>query len=356
MKKLFKLLPALLLIAGLTACSDDDNNGSGSSTENKGAYIINGGGHSAQNASITKYNTSTDKTTEFYYELQNGKPISGATQMAYNYDGKVYLTGNNPDHLLVTDESFTVIDTIAIDKPRYCIGDGDYLYVSSWSANPDWGEMADTYILKYNVKTGATDKIELPGGPEGLAIAGGKLYAAFNYKKQIAAIDLSTEAISYIDLPAVSSYLICDSQNNLYATLVNSYSNPSETVGLAYINTQNNTIVETYPTDISTSYAQLLAFSNNMETLYVCAASYNENWEMVGAVKKFNTSTKTFESDLASNITGIQGVSVNPENDNVFIAVSNGVSDKGEVHIYENGTLKATKTAGADPLMTLFIK
>lgn len=363
MKKFLKLFAFLFAVAAvLNSCSDDDDNELTPGELTKGAYILNYGGYSQNTSSITKYDYENDDLAAFYYQQQNGgSKIGSAPQWIYEYDDLLYLMNNNPDRVIVTDLLFVAQDTITTDvaKPRNCVGYGDYLYISCWGANPDYdGGMPDAYILKYNVVTKSVEKkIVLAGGPEGLAIANGKLYAALNYKKAVAVMDLSTEAFTYIDTETVSSYFLKDKSGNLYVTQVATWSDPSPVSGLAYIDTQTDEMTFYSLADVSTSYASIFAFSKDYSKIYVIASAYDANWDVVGGVRIFDVSAKTFEdAPLVSDITGINGVSVNPVDGKIYVFISNGVSTNGDMLIFSSDeTEEATKKVGASPAMAVFL-
>lgn len=358
MKKLVKLLPFFLaLVALFASCSDDDDTIDLYPDELvEGAYILNYGGFSNDAASITKYDYNLDKLTPFYDQQQNnGAIMVSAPQWVYEEDDRVYVMGNEPDRVLVYDPLFVGLDTITTDivKPRNCIANGNYLYISCWGGEV-WNDNSISYIAKYNIVTGAVEgKIALPGGPEGLEIANGKLYAALNYKKAVAVIDLKSEAISYIETTAVCSYFVKDDSDNLYVSLVGTWSDPSEGAGLGYINTKTDQ-VSVYPLTITSSYASIMAFSKDETKLYAIGAS---GYPVVGGVYIFNTQTKKFEQEaLVSDVTGIKGISVNPENGDIYVFIDNGTNVNGEMMIYSaNHELLSTKTVGASPAMALFL-
>jgi hypothetical protein len=363
MKKFLKLLPFLFAaVAILSSCSDDDDNELYPSELTKGAYILNYGGYSQNTSSITKYDYENDALTPFYYQQQNGgRKIGSAPQWIYEYEDRLYLMNNNPDRVIVVDPLFVAQDTITtnVAKPRNCVGYGDYLYISCWGADPDYnGGMPDAYILKYNVVTKSVEKkITLAGGPEGLAIANGKLYAALNYRHDIAVMDLNTEAFTYIETEAVSSYFLKDKSGNLYVTQVGTWSDPSAVTGLGYINTQTNEMT-LYPLDnVSPSYASIFAFSKDYSKIYIVAGVNDANWNLVGGVRVFDVSAKAFEEDaLVSNITGINGVSVNPVDGKIYVFVSQGTTVNGDMIIFSpNETEEATKEVGAAPAMAIFL-
>ena len=239
------------------------------------------------------------------------------------------------------------------------MGDGDFLYISCLGNEFDYANgVPGSYIVKYNLATKTVEKkIALAGGPEGLAISNGKLYAALNYSKKIAIIDLATESITYIATEAVSSYFVQDEINNLYVTLTSSYTNPSTETGLGYINTNTDALTLYALDNVSSSYSSIAALSKDYSKLYVVAAAYDANWNMVGGVQVFNTSTKTFVTEpLVSGINGINGVSVNPVDGKIYVFVSNGSTTNGSMNIYSaSGEFESTKTVGADPAMAIFL-
>ncbi|MGQ7870191.1 hypothetical protein [Sunxiuqinia sp. sy24] len=358
MKKFVKLLPFFLaLLALVSSCSDDDDIIDLYPDELvKGAYILNYGGFSNDAASITKYDYEADKLTPFYDQQQNnGAIMVSAPQWVYQHDDRVYVMANEPDRVLVYDPLFVGQDTITTDivKPRNCVASGNYLYIACWGGEV-WNDNSVSYIAKYNLVTGEVEKkIALPGGPEGLEVANGKLYAALNYKNAVAVVDLKSEAISYIETTAVCSYLVKDDSDNLYVSLVGTWSNPSEGAGLGYINTKTDE-VSIHPLTMTSSYASVMAFNKDKTKLYAIGAS---GYPVVGGVHVFNTSTKAFEEEtLVNGVTGIKGISVNPENGDIYVLIDNGSSVNGTMMIYsEDGELTDTKDVGASPAMALFL-
>lgn len=361
MKKMMKLLPVFLAMASLfTSCSTNDDDDLYPSELVEGAYVVNAGFFSNDAASITKFDYETDQITEYYDQLQNeGAGMTSAPQSVFVEDDKLFVAGNTPDRILVYNPLWVGTDTITtnVARPRYFASSGDYLYVSCWGESPDWSAMPNTYILKYNMLTGTSEKISLAGGPEGIVVANGKLYAALNYVNKIAVMNLSTKAITYIETGAVSSSMVKDANNNVYVALISSYSSPTTETGLGVINTTTDALTRYALSDVSTSSATTLALSKDGSKVYVVAAAYDTNWNLAGGVQVFNTSTKAFESTpLISGVTGINAVEVNPENGDVYVLVSTGGASKGEMKIYSSAhSLKGTKTVGANPSGVVFL-
>lgn len=362
MKKYFKfLLLSLFALIVFNSCTKD-NPELYPSTLVKGVYIVNYGSFQKGGSSISKYDYEKDVVTNFFDQQQNkGSVLASNIQFAYKTGDNIFLMGNSPDQVISVDPLFVqakngVSDKIA--KPRSCVADGKYLYVSCWGENPDWKLMPNSYIAKYNIETKVVEKkIELAGGPEGLEISNGKLYVALNFKKAVAVMELTTEAISYIEAPAVCSYFLKDNSGNLYVSLISSYSNPSTKTGLGYINASTNQLTVYELTNVSTEYASIMAFSKDKSKIFVAAASYDENWVMVGGVQVFNVAAKTFAANsLVSGISGLKGLSVNPVDGNIYVLVSPSTTTNGLMKIYsEAGKAISEKTVGASPTMAIFL-
>ncbi len=365
MKKFLTYFSVLVFaLAIFSSCGKDDDKDLYPSDQVKGCYIVNYGDYGKGGASISKYNYTTDAITNLYYEAQNGGlELLSNIQYAYSYNDQVFLLGNSPDQIITVDPLFVqakngVTDQIA--KPRACVANGDYLYVSCWGANPDWSTMAGSYIAKYNIKTRTVEKqISLAGGPEGLEIANGKLYAALNYKKAVAVINLSSDAVTYITTPAATSYFIKDKSENLYVTLVNTYSSPSQTTGLGYINTSSDKLSATYAlANVSTEYASIMAANSDKSKIYVIASSYDANWNLSGSVSVFDVASKTFSAQsLITNISGPKGLTVNPKDGNIYLFTSETVTGAGLMKIYKpSGEFVKQESVGASPAMAIFLE
>lgn len=356
MKNKFILLLLLAVsVFAFVSCNKDDVP---TETTPAYSYILNYGDYNGTKGSVSAFNTENDTVTNNYFKAINGVDIISNVQYAYQFRNKVYFMGNNADEVFfVDDETFMQTENaISADivKPRYCVGKDDYLYVSCWGGDI-WLDNTLSYIAKVNVTTNSVEeKIELPGGAEGLALVNNKIYAALNYKDSIAIIDLNTNAISYIETPTTSSYFLKDRENNLYVSFV-SY-NPGAEVGLAYINTTTDVLEATYSLPgISASYVNILAANSDFSKLYVMTSAFDENWNLSGAVATFDTNTKSFVSNLVEGISGMNGIAF--KNDKVFCFLSENVTGNGLARSYNTeGTFVKEYETGIAPFMMLDVE
>jgi len=359
MKIHFKIIALLAVAAFVFSCTKDDP--TPDDVEPALCYIINYGDYSGAKSTITTYDKETGTVANNYYENVNGVPMISNVQHAVAYEGNIYMMGNSTDELSWVDaETFLQAENGVSDgivKPRYGVGYGDYLYISCWGGDM-WLDESTSYIAKFNITTKSVEEtISLPGGPEGLAIANNKLYAALNYKDSVAVINLSSNAVSYIETPAVTSYFVKDNSDNLYVSLVSTYSDYSATTGLGYINTDTDAMDATYTQDgISTSYVNILAPNDDFSKLYVMTSAYDASWNLSGAVAVFDVASKSFEaSNLVENISGMNGLAW--YNDQLFTFIAESVTSDGTAITFDaDGTEVEEFSTGKAPFMLLTVE
>lgn len=324
-------------------------------------YIINYGSYGKGGSSISRYDFEADVMYNNFNKTQNGGiEFTSNIQSASAYNNELYFMGNSPDQVFNVDKYMIQAKngvTADIEKPRFSVGYGNYLYISCWGANPDWNLMPGSYIAKFNINTRTVEqKISLPGGPEGLEIANGKLYAALNYKDSVAVINLSNNAVSYIATPAVCSYFLKDKSNNLYVSLISTYSDYSLNTGLGYINTNTDVLATTYQlADVSTEYASIMAANSDFSKIYIISAAYDSNWVMQGSVNVFDTNSKTYTKNIITNLSGPKGLTINPKTNDLYVMTSEGSTVPGLLKIYNaTGGFKKQHSVGLSPGFAFF--
>lgn len=361
MRKLlrFFIVPMIVLVT-FASCKDDDQDEDKRNEEIFGAYFVNYGAYGSGGASVTKYNYETKELVNDYFKQQTGQELTSNIQYAYEYGDSIYMVGNSSDQLIVASNYFVQTKnglSENLGNPRYCVAKDGKMYISCLGSNPDWYLMPDSYIAVMDIATRKITKtIAMAGGPEGLAIANGNLYVALNYKNSIGVISLSDYSVSYIETPAVSSYFLVDKNENLYVSLVSTYSYPSEDSGLGYINTKTNTLENKFLLNgISASYASIMSANVDFTKIYVLATSYDANWNLVGSAYTFDVATSTY-SVFAENLSGVNGLVCNPDDNNVYIFGGESVSEDGYFSIYnEDGTFVQSLTCGISPYWVLFL-
>ncbi len=363
MKKL--LLFFALVSLFFTSCEDDSNLGTGKLNID-GVYIVNYGNYGGTKGSLSSLNLNDSTISNYVYQDINNVAMSGNPQYIYNYKDSLYVMGNNKDEVYHFDNTFLEQNangiTDDIIKPRFCVGYGDYLYISCWGGDI-WNDINLSYIAKYNITTNRVEKkIPLSGGAEGLEVVNGKLYCALNYLNNIAVMDLETEEFTFIDLPGVSSYMIKDDSDNLFISIIDSYSTNVTQTGIGYINTQTDQLEKVYElSGISTGYSSIMAANNDFSKIYIVASSWVEetpdNWVQKGGIQTLDVNNGEFETEpFLSNVDGMNGVSVNPETNDVYCLISESPTSGGVLEVYTPSKEKiGTYTTGISPAWVLFV-
>ncbi|WP_167618000.1 PKD domain-containing protein [Maribellus sediminis] len=323
------------------------------------AFIVNYGSYNSASSTISAFDKYADEVTNNYYEYVNNTTLNSNIQYAYTYADKIYMLGNVADQLFWVDSKTLEQSANGIqdvDKPRYCIADGNYLYVSCWGSDDIfYGDLTQSYIAKVNLETNSVEKeITLHGGPEGLAIVNNKLYAALNYMDSIAVMDLATEEISYIETSAFPSYFEKDAQGNLYVALTRAWDDYVTQTGIGYLNTTSDEIEAFYALDgVGTTYDNSLTFNADQSKLYVMSSGYDANWNLSGAVSAFDVASKSFDSgNVIEGISGINGIQY--FNNKLFCFIAETVTSSGKVVSYStDGTKIKEYQTGAAPFMLL---
>lgn len=359
MKSLLLKSVCLFLFTGLLfSCSEEDDDSLFLDYDVTCAYVLNYG--SSSGGSISRFDYTDSVVTNNYYKAVNGSELTGNLEYSYNYNNQTFVIENNPDKIITLNDTLAQLKNgVSLEYPRCCVGDGDYLYISCWGSSPDYKYMNNSYVIKYNINSYTVeDTLFISGGPEGVEIANNKLYVALNYKDSIAVVDFDdNNSISYIETPAVTSYFLKDSDDNLYVSLVSTYSNSSSNTGIGFINTSNDELTRYSLSNVSSSYSQIMCMNGDKSKIYVIASSYDSFWNLVGGVYVFNTDSKSFdENALISGISGINGVVVNPENEDIYVLTVPSYTDAGFLNLYgSDGLSKSSYSVGVAPGRVFFL-
>lgn len=321
------------------------------------SYIVNYGTYNGGKSTITAFDKYALSAQNGYYNTVNGVDMVSNVQYAYNYKGNIYFMNNNADGISWVDAKSFEQTANAISegfiKPRYCIGYGDYLYVSCYGGDV-WYDSSLGYIAKFNLNTKSVEKIDLPGGPEALEIIDGKLYVALRYGAGIATVDLATEAVTKFDVAGQPVFFEKDPQDNLYVVISRNYNDYVTQTGVGYFNTQTNTLETTYPLEgIGNTYDNVIEANSDFSKLYVSFTTSTDytTYVSTGSIGVFDVASKKFESEnLVDGIVGNNGVQV--VGDYIISYISPSTSSNGAVVMYSNDGQKiAEHETGISPIM-----
>jgi YVTN family beta-propeller protein len=165
------LLTFAIVFSSCQKDEDNQNNNSLPATFTTGVFFINEGNFSANNASISAFDSQGAYHADPFYEV-NGQPLGDVLQSATWIDGKIFAVLNNSGKIeVINASSFTRSTTISgIDYPRYL------QQVSSSKAYFTRGAMAGTVeVLNLNTNT-VESSIAVGNGPEQITVSNGRAF------------------------------------------------------------------------------------------------------------------------------------------------------------------------------------
>jgi len=355
------LVLAAAIMIGFTACKKDENETNQDNTKEQTvakALIVNYGTYKLSNGEISIYDEAAKTITNKAYEKANDLAYSSCIQSMAIHNGKAYLMANNGDKIDVLDASTLAAagtPIVDITKPRYFTAEGNTGYISCWGPVEDWSNVKDSYVAVVDLSTNTiTNTIAIPNGPEGIIYHNNKLYVALAFARQIAVVDLSSNAVSYIDTKAVPMHLVKDNSNQIWATVVSTYSNPSgaDSVGLAIINTTTDE-VSSYVNFEGISGGGQILINNDKSSIYVMG---KEAWPgTLSTVYQINTANKTIASSALISGENFNGIGYNPTTDNIYVMISPSTDVNGTIQIYSaEGNLIDEAETSIAPLHVVF--
>lgn len=356
-----KKIKQLMLLVAISAtvfisCEDDDD--IIVEKANEIAYVVNYGSYSGSKSEISIYNIDSSSISHDAYKNVNSVEFTSNIQSMAIHNDIAYFMSNNGDKIDIVDAKTlaATVNPISTDitKPRYFAATGNTAYVSCWGDVQDWSLIANSYIAKIDLTTKSVSKIALPGGPEGVIIVDNKLYTGLSTDNKVAVIDLATEAISYITVSAVPQQFVKDGDGNLWVSLVSKYSTyfPTDSLGLAVIDPQNNTVID------KVDFAGIggdgyIHISPDKNTIY---AMGSEAWPgTASTIYSVNVANRTLSTSALITGENFYGFNVNPENEDVYVLISPSTSEDGTLKIYNKaGTLLDEEKTGIGPNHVVF--
>lgn len=197
-----------------------------------GFYLLNEGNMGSNKASLDYFDETSGIYTRDIYAERNPdvvKELGDVGNDIYIYGSKLYALINCSHKVEVMEASNARrITKIDIANCRYAIGDGGYLYVSSY-VTPNRNDPKAPRGAVYRIDTlslKVVDHVEVGYQPEEMAVVDGKLYVANsggyrkpNYDRTLSVIDLSTfTSIGEIDVAINLHHVRSDNRGLLYVT------------------------------------------------------------------------------------------------------------------------------------------
>ena len=252
------------------------------------------------------------------------------------HEGKLWVVMNGSGAVHVLDASDeTLLATVAVPDPRYIAFDASHAYVSSYAGAIYGGEETKGKVYRVDLKNYKVDgEVEVGCQPEGIAVAGGKVYVAnsggydYVHENTISVIDPSSFKVTgSVTTASNLHFLAADSQNNLWVSSYgesswyqddagNWLSNMSEPMGLYKISGTSSTAVKDVHVNCMTLCGDgyIYAIGNAAEM----AGGYDNTLYKI-SVNNGQVTSKSLSGTDASKVGNPYGICVNPKNGDIYI-------------------------------------
>ena len=334
----------------------------------RGMFLLNQGSMGTNKTTLDYYDYADGVYTRNLFPSRNPSVTLGLGDLGNDlkiHDGRLYAVVNGSNLIEVMDASTAEhIAQITVPNCRYITFDGDYAYVTSYAGkigvdpNACLGE-----VFKISLATlGVVDTCTVGYQPEGLAVAGGKLYVANSgayrypdYDNTVSVIDLASfKEIKKIEVAVNLNRVVLDSYGYLWVSSWGDYYQvPSATY---IIDTASDTLVASL-TDLPNGNMAL-----SEDTLYVYSSVWNyvtqtseTEYYKVDVKSRKIIATGFLDKTVTSGIASPYCLAVNPLTGEIFVGDAADYVTPGTLHCFAaDGSQKWSVTTGDVPAAIVF--
>lgn len=347
MKHYNVLLAILVNTLFLTSCSSDDDANRSQGSYDNGLLILNEGGYTAGNASVSFLSNTDELENDIYFGV-NGTPLGDVAQSIGFHNSLAYIVVNN-SHKIEVVNRYTlermITITNGIDNPRYIAFSGDRGFVTNWG---DPFNTNDDYIAVIDLLSGTvTSTINIAEGPERIVAHNDKLYIAhkggFGFGNSVSIVNTSTntleKTITVGDVPnslAVKNnklYVMCEGKPSWAGT---------ETGGMLTIIDMNTNSISSSFTFETTQHPNNFVLDNNTAYYTIDDEIYNTD------ATSFTLPDVPLFTTTAQGVYGVYSFAV--KDGKVYVGDALDYNSEGKLYIYStDGSLQQTHTVGVIP-------
>lgn len=274
------------------------------------------------NASVSLYNTETQKVSNNLFNSQNGLPLGDVLQSSSLFNGDLYIVVNNSNKIEVIDTSnFISKGTITgLNSPRYFLG------ISSTKAY-----VTDLYANAISIVNPSTlqliGTIPVSAWTEQLLLHNNEVYVAQKGTNQLLVIDPFLDVITdSLTVGREPNSLVIDAFQNLWVLCSGGI---NETVPvLNKINTTTKTITASLVFSSINESPNSLKIDTSGTSLY-----YLNNDLFKQSISATNVSLSPY---ITSGSSVYYGLGINPFNNDIYLADALDYVQAGKVYRYNS--------------------
>ncbi|RYY58015.1 MAG: YncE family protein [Chitinophagaceae bacterium] len=331
------LFLSLITTMVISSCSKDDNEPGENPKVTTGVFTLSEGPFGQAATTLTFYNPVTNTASTDFYENANNSSLESLGNDMIIYGSKMYIVVNVGSSLTVADaKTAKLIQNIPFEtpggdklEPRYVVPYKGKVLVSSWDGTVAVIDTVSLTISKF---------ITVGANPEQMAVVGDKLYVANSGGLQ-AVMDSTVSVVDLISMSETSkivvgvnpNYIVADNNGSIYVASTGNYWDIGPK--LTKINTANNTITKVADTAVAK-----MAFHDGL--LYTTGGYLGSQFVRTLNTTDFAATSPNFVTD-GTAITQAYGITVDPQNNDVYVTDAKNFMGSGEVFCFDkNGKKK----------------
>ena len=336
--KIKKLFSAVMLCAALYSCDKIGNQEDGPKVY-AGTYILNNGNWGDNDANIGIYDPATKQYISSAFYAANNQKLGDLGQDVIVFGDEVYIAMNGSQTIWVADENLMIKKQINADiegtrlSPRYMTADNGKLYVTYYE-----GYVGEISGSEYSVRL-----CPVGPNPEGLAIAGDKLYVAASGGMSYPSYNNTVSVVSLSSFTEISSFEVnvnpakVEASSNGQYVYISSFGNYADAAAKLQVYNVHTGVVS----DVEYSSVSAITKGAN-DILYILCGGYDENWNpLPGTVYKHDMkNNKPLGTFVTDSTTLPNAYSISAGRDGyVYVGCSDYVNT-GDVYVFNsNGKL-----------------
>lgn len=330
----------------LPAEGEQVDNTPGSAEHIKGMYILNEGNMGSNKCSIDFYNCTNGYYLRNIYAERNPNVVKELGDVGNDiavYQNKVFAVINCSHFVEVMDARTAVhIGEVKITNCRYITFKGDKAYVSSYAGPVQIDPNARPgKIVEFDINTLEIIREVVVGyQPEEMVIKDNKLYVANsggyrpgNYDRRVMIVDLdSFEVTKDIDVAINLHRMEMDNQGRIYVSSRGDHYGIGS--NLYIIDTNTDTVTDTLDIAVSEMHMhENKLYMTSVQWSYI-TGSNEISYTLFDTDRQEVISSSFIDKDIAKGIKIPYGITVNPENGEIFVTDATNYVTPGYLYCF----------------------
>ena len=313
-------------------------------------FILNEGGFTNGNASISAYDIATNTVTNNVFQNVNEYQLGDIVQSISRKDDFLYIVVNNSQKIeIVKETTFESYKTIAgLSSPRYISFQDEtkFLLTDLYENNIKVLDNEQNCSVKNIITEGWTEEIFKIGNFFWIIERNG-IGVEDKFANLLKINAANYEIAQRIGIPVEPNSIVLDNDDNIWI-LSSGIENENKAQQLIKVNTATSQVEKTFTFNGFTDIAQNLAFNKNNNKLYYNKANFI--YSMPTSFQNLPT-----QALFQSNASIVYNIAIHPENNDIYISDAVDFVSQGKVLRYNSsGTLLDELQVGFLPSKILF--